>query len=295
MARTNNPTRKTELESRRKRNSTIGESYSSLILGIIVVVIGTILLLSLLKNRNAIRVDDAASRGPQTVTEVSNTNMETVIRSVTAIPTPTPTPVPDPNSVDSNKSISSLKLTPTPQPKATVAKGVKSVSSPVPVKKTMSVKAKPTPTPVAMKQNTKKDSPMADRKYSVKPGETLWSIAERSYGSGYNWVDIARANKLSNPNSIKTGDNLVLPKADQKNASSEPEWVGYSSNSESANSSQMQRIAGKEYVIINGDNLWNIAVRAYGDGYRWAEIAKVNNISEPNLIYPGNKLRLPRN
>ena len=31
--------------------------------------------------------------------------------------------------------------------------------------------------------------------YTVKFGDYLWSIAEKIYGSGYNWVDLADANK----------------------------------------------------------------------------------------------------
>jgi nucleoid-associated protein YgaU len=36
--------------------------------------------------------------------------------------------------------------------------------------------------------------------YTVKEGDTLWSIAEKFYKSGYNWVDIVEANSLANPN-----------------------------------------------------------------------------------------------
>jgi nucleoid-associated protein YgaU len=40
--------------------------------------------------------------------------------------------------------------------------------------------------------------------------------------------------------------------------------------------------------------LWTIAVRAYGDGYKWTEIAKANKLVNPNLIHPGNVFVLPR-
>src|SRR3989338_8984412 len=32
--------------------------------------------------------------------------------------------------------------------------------------------------------------------HSVAPGEDLWKISEKYYGNGYNWVDVASANKL---------------------------------------------------------------------------------------------------
>src|SRR3989344_2913247 len=34
--------------------------------------------------------------------------------------------------------------------------------------------------------------------YTVAKGDHLWKIAEKYYGSGYNWVDIAKVNKLEN-------------------------------------------------------------------------------------------------
>ena len=55
-----------------------------------------------------------------------------------------------------------------------------------------------------------------------------------------------------------------------------------------------QKVAGSSYVIAEGDTLWDIAVRAYGDGYRWGEIATANSIVNPNLIYTGNSLNIPR-
>ncbi|PIZ98058.1 MAG: hypothetical protein COX78_03950, partial [Candidatus Levybacteria bacterium CG_4_10_14_0_2_um_filter_35_8] len=34
----------------------------------------------------------------------------------------------------------------------------------------------------------------ANKTYEVKSGDNLWGIAEKEYGSGYNWVDIVSAN-----------------------------------------------------------------------------------------------------
>jgi LysM repeat protein len=44
------------------------------------------------------------------------------------------------------------------------------------------------------------------------------------------------------------------------------------------------------YVVRRGDTLYNIALR-YGTSY--AEIARVNHISNPRLIYPGQQLCIP--
>ena len=116
----------------------------------------------------------------------------------------------------------------------------------------------------------------------VKAGETLWSISETYYKSGYNWVDIAKANKISSPGTIFSGNKLTIPdvKARQTTIAQTPE--------------KAKGISGSTYKIVKGDDLWNIAVRAYGDGYSWVKIAKANNLSNPNLIFSGNTLKIPR-
>jgi nucleoid-associated protein YgaU len=52
--------------------------------------------------------------------------------------------------------------------------------------------------------------------------------------------------------------------------------------------------AGKSYTVVAGDTLWDISVRAYGTGYRWVEIAQANHWQNPDLIYPGNVFQLPK-
>jgi nucleoid-associated protein YgaU len=47
------------------------------------------------------------------------------------------------------------------------------------------------------------------------------------------------------------------------------------------------------YTVKKGDSLWTIAVQEYGDGYKWTEIAKINNLTHPNIIHIGNVLVLP--
>ena len=48
--------------------------------------------------------------------------------------------------------------------------------------------------------------------YTVKADDDLWHIAENIYGSGYNWVDIAKANNLTNPGLIFKGQVLTIPR-----------------------------------------------------------------------------------
>ena len=47
--------------------------------------------------------------------------------------------------------------------------------------------------------------------HTVSAGETLIAIARRELGSGDRWEDIARANDINDPGSIRVGQVLVIP------------------------------------------------------------------------------------
>ena len=48
-------------------------------------------------------------------------------------------------------------------------------------------------------------------RYTVKKGESLWSIAQTRYGSGQKWKTIAAANPDIDPDRIQAGQTIVLP------------------------------------------------------------------------------------
>lgn len=50
---------------------------------------------------------------------------------------------------------------------------------------------------------------------------------------------------------------------------------------------------GKKYTVKSGDGLWQIAQQEYGDGYKWSEIAKANNLQAPFVLKEGQELTLP--
>lgn len=120
--------------------------------------------------------------------------------------------------------------------------------------------------------------------YKVVEGDTLWSISNNFFGYGYNWVDISKENKLANPEQIEVGQELTIPKVEVKI----PVSVA------GAQSTKANSISEKEYKVVKGDNLWNISVRAYQDGYKWPDIAKANNLSNPNVIEVDQVLAIPR-
>ena len=51
----------------------------------------------------------------------------------------------------------------------------------------------------------------------------------------------------------------------------------------------------KTYVAVAGDSLSKIAKREYGDANKWRTIYEANKdlVHDPDLIYPGQELKLP--
>jgi len=53
--------------------------------------------------------------------------------------------------------------------------------------------------------------------------------------------------------------------------------------------------AEQSYTVVAGDSLSKIAKRFYGDANKWPRIHEANRdqIKNPDLIHPGQKLRIP--
>lgn len=49
------------------------------------------------------------------------------------------------------------------------------------------------------------------RTYTIQKGDTLWSIAQREYGSGQKWRDISAANPSIDPKKLAIGQQITLP------------------------------------------------------------------------------------
>ena len=131
----------------------------------------------------------------------------------------------------------------------------------------------PTPAPEVLSTTDE------NKTYTVKKGDNLWIIAQNQYQSGYNYIDIAKVNKIKDPNTIEVGQKLIIPDVKAKMISTTQ--IKTTINTDS-------------YTVKKGDHLWKIAVSAYGDGFAWSKIAKVNKITNPNLIEVGQKLQIPR-
>lgn len=100
--------------------------------------------------------------------------------------------------------------------------------------------------------------------YRVKPGNTLWGIAHLYRVSV---SAIVEENHIANPNLIYPGEKLRIPVKDD-GAEADDYY----------------------YTVRSGDTLSGIAAK-----YRTtvSKLVSMNHIANPNLIYPGQRIRIP--
>lgn len=134
--------------------------------------------------------------------------------------------------------------------------------------------------------------------YMVEQGDSLSKIAQKLWQVP-EWQPIAEANKITNPDEIEVGQQIIIPSREliveevPANETPVPTITPTPTLLPEAASTDSS-ITGATYEVVKGDNLWNIALRAYGDGYKWVEIARENKLKNPDLIHPGNIFVLPR-
>lgn len=100
----------------------------------------------------------------------------------------------------------------------------------------------------------------------VQRGDTLSRIA-MEYNTSYEYL--AKINNISNPNLIYTGQRLTVPVLENN---------------------EVHDTSHKLYIVRRGNTLTQIA-REYGVTIE--SIVRLNEISNPNLIYVGEVLRIP--
>ena len=123
------------------------------------------------------------------------------------------------------------------------------------------------------------------KEHMVQVGESLWSIAEKVYGSGNAYVELAKANGLANPDLIDVGQKIMLPAMSAPSAS-KGDILDSGITTVNPNS------IPATYTTVEGDSLWIIAEKVYKNGSEWTKIASLNNLSQPDYINPAQVLKL---
>ena len=120
------------------------------------------------------------------------------------------------------------------------------------------------------------DKKINEREYTIEAGDTLYDISNKVYGSTIYFDDIAAYNNIEDPNDIKAGDVIILPKR---------------------LNDKVQTVETKDqtYTIGKGDSLSSICSRYYNDNSLGTalRLAAYNNIENPDLIKAGQVINIP--
>jgi|GEM_PF-717849 len=121
--------------------------------------------------------------------------------------------------------------------------------------------------------------------YTVRAGDTLSQIAERTLGSSRRWGEIQALNGGLDPSALHVGQVLTLPGA----------GAGTSLRPVARETSIAvpPPAAGDGYVVRAGDSLSQIAQDQLGGASRWREIVALNPGLDPDRLLVGQSLRLP--
>lgn len=150
--------------------------------------------------------------------------------------------------------------------------------------------------------------------YTVRPGDSLWSIAN---AHGTDWQTLARLNGLSNPDVIHAGQTLKLPGGDagsytvqsgdtlsgiagalgsdwqtlaRINGLGNPDLIFPGQVLRTPASGDAPAPATTIHTVQSGETLSSIAAR---HGTSWQTVAQLNGLHNPNLIFPGQALKVP--
>ena len=91
----------------------------------------------------------------------------------------------------------------------------------------------------------------------------------------------------------------IFDRKDDPAAESKPDFSNVRSGASSTAPAAPQPTdtigSAKTYVVVEGDSLSRIAKREYGDASKWRTLYEANKdlIKDPDLIYPGQTLRVP--
>jgi len=163
--------------------------------------------------------------------------------------------------------------------------------------------SEPAHQPVAAAPREVEPPVIENGQYVVQPGDTLWSISEKVYGTGGYFKAIAAHNRDDLPRSdeLTVGSPIAVPPAEElerdypslcpkqrKSALVQPG---------AAPAAAPAPRSGKDvYIVAEGDTLFDIARYELGKASRWAEIYELNRATlgeDFDFLRPGTELVMP--
>jgi 5'-nucleotidase len=116
----------------------------------------------------------------------------------------------DKKAMPKNDSVTELNTAPVPPRDGGYAAAPAPTAAPIYVEPAVTQTPAAGPAPVAAAP-TGGAAAGPGSSYTVKKGDTLFSIAKNAYGNGNQWQRIAQANPGLSPTTLKAGKTIVIP------------------------------------------------------------------------------------
>ena len=127
--------------------------------------------------------------------------------------------------------------------------------------------------------------------YKIQRGDTIDRVTK---ALGMTWDDFKRVNPDAVGRSAKTGKWVIKAGAEVKGPASFHSVLQEQQTAEKIIAKPMMSHASEEkwmeYTVKRGDTLWGLARDTFGVSVK--EIAEANNLTNPDRIYPGQKIRV---
>jgi LysM repeat protein len=126
----------------------------------------------------------------------------------------------------------------------------------------------------------------ASRSYTVRPGDTLSSIAQRFYGNPADWPFLYHVNEseIANPNVIYVGEKLKVPYGPPANAASHAPKHAKAAATLSSSDTRLSGTLGCSGL----EALWEAAGGSHAEAFMAAEIAMAESGGLQYALSPTN-------
>ena len=121
-----------------------------------------------------------------------------------------------------------------------------------------------------------------DRSYTVKAGDTYYSIAKKELGSAGRWKELKSLNGKAG-NELRVGSVIKLPTAPSVS-------TGAAGTTGATNEPAS---GGATHTVVKGETLADIARKHLGSSKQWRKIVEANPGVSPENLKVGQKLILP--
>ena len=128
--------------------------------------------------------------------------------------------------------------------------------------------------------------------YTVKSGDSWWSISTKFLGNGNKMNELAVFNNMTTKTMLHPGNKLKIPGKYIENSSNANTNVNNSSINKNTITGYDEE-AGT-YTVQAGDGWWSIASKTMGSGLKMYELAKYNGMSITTMLHPNNVIKIPK-